>query len=143
MKNVKFIVTAILLLFLTNQSFAQSPPAELIGKWKITSITAQDTLGNPTPESQGLHEDCIQNNVVEYEFTDSVFTYLGNGQVVNTCTYHITEEMKIAFDSIGTIELSDLIRAPKLVSINATTLEIMSCTPDGDHVIISSTLTKQ
>lgn len=121
---------------------------EATGKWLIVNAFATDATGNTdVAETAALMNDFVNNNIVEYEFTDSIFTIIINGNQSGSCGYTFAPydetSISILFDANGA-SLSDQVSNLKGISISETNLHLQSDSPDSDSQLkFQIFLTKQ
>ncbi|MEZ5006913.1 MAG: hypothetical protein R2728_03015 [Chitinophagales bacterium] len=131
MKYLKIVLFAALVLCLSNLNAQENVPPELLGKWKIVNVYAVDSLGNTIAgETASLMDDLVNDNVVEYGFTDSTFTLYINGVASGSCGYIIQENTSQLIFDANALAMSDVVRELQAIEITETDLHLEAASPD-------------
>ncbi|MEZ5001689.1 MAG: hypothetical protein R2730_01525 [Chitinophagales bacterium] len=132
---MRVILTVIAFIFFLGGINAQNAPDELIGKWKIVSIYAVDSLGVIDAEGTAvLTEGLVNNWVVEYQFDTSTFSLFINGELIGSRGFNLVGQ-QFQFDGNGDV-VGEYVNSLYGILLESNRLEVKVDSPDSQSGIV-------
>lgn len=140
---MRVILTVVAFILFLGGINAQNAPDELIGKWKVVSVYAVDSLGTTDAEESAILTDgLVSNSVVEYQFDTTTFTLFIDAENIGSCEFTL-DNGQFQFDENGAL-LEEYVNNLFGLQLNPESIQVRVNSPDKESgVVWYQTLTKQ